>query len=382
MTTFYEKKVLCSVCGGQNVFIGVRSTNAFGSADLDTRPPKSQRYTISTWVQRCPNCGYCASDVSVTRLGAQVVVSGKEYSDQMNDPTYPELANSFLCKAIVDRELKDFAAAAWALIHAAWACDDDHHPDQATACRQKAADMLKIAEEHGQQVADQDGDSTAILVDLLRRSGQIEQASKVIAARRSRITQDTIARILDFQSALLDKNDLYCHTIAEALGEEGGGEQTHAGDAVPTRQMDDVRPVRLLMGDPGMIRPARVMAIILNVLLLAGIVYKVINDAPVDQRGWIWLAIFLGCPTVNLLGLSGVVNRIFTVIATIFNCAAILVWGGLIALMMVWPLGNKPKGIEVVVLVGSWLVLILTEVVLVRMAKSKTSEELLQQDKE
>ena len=119
---------------------------------------------------------------------------------------------------------------------------------------------------------------------------------------------------------------------------------------------------------------ARVAAIALNAMLLAGIVYKFVDDPPVNPRGWIWLALFLACPMINLLGLSGVIRRIFTPIAAFFNGVGILVWGGLIALMMVWPLGNKPKGIDVLVLLGSLLVLVLTEVVLVRMVASKRSE--------
>ncbi len=118
-----------------------------------------------------------------------------------------------------------------------------------------------------------------------------------------------------------------------------------------------------------MVRPVRVATIALNLLLLTGIAYKFLGDPPVNERGWIWLALFLGCPAMNLLGLSGAIGRTFAVVAAFFNGAGILVWGGLIALMMVWPMGNKPKGIEVVILIGSWLVLVLTEVVLARMAR-------------
>ena len=123
-----------------------------------------------------------------------------------------------------------------------------------------------------------------------------------------------------------------------------------------------------------MLGPGRIAAIALNVLLLACIVYKFVDDPPVNQRGWIWLALFLGCPTINFLGLSRVIGRIFTVIAALFNGAGVLVWGGLIALMMVWPLGSKPKGIDVVILIASWLVLILTEVILVRMVSAEKSK--------
>jgi hypothetical protein len=78
--------------------------------------------------------------------------------------------------------------------------------------------MLVLAEKHGQQVAAQDGASTAILVDLLRRSGRLEQARKVIVLRRDSATEDIIVRILEFQTDLIDRNDVSCHIIAEALG--------------------------------------------------------------------------------------------------------------------------------------------------------------------
>jgi hypothetical protein len=130
------------------------------------------------------------------------------------------LAKSFLCQALIDSACGEFSAATWALIHAAWVCDDADALDQAAVCRQRAAKMLAVAEERGQQVAESGGWSTCILVDLLRRSGRLDDAQRVIAARRDTITEDDIVRILDFQTALLDKNDILCHTAAEALGEE------------------------------------------------------------------------------------------------------------------------------------------------------------------
>lgn len=128
------------------------------------------------------------------------------------------------------------------------------------------------------------------------------------------------------------------------------------------------------MGKSGISNPTRIAAIVLNALVVVGILYNAGNDPPVNQRGWVWLAIFVGCPIVNLLGLSRITGRVFTFITAIFNGVIILGWGGLIALMMVWPLGNKPKGIDLLVLLASWLILVLTEIVLVRISTSKASD--------
>lgn len=219
MTTIYRKEVQCSLCKVTTEFTGIGSTNTFfGSEDLDTRPPEMMRSTMHTWVRRCPHCGYCASDISTSVPEAESIVKSKEYTDQLNDLEFPELANEFLCKAMIHGVTMDYKAASRALIHAAWTCDDHERPEQAQLCRNKAAAMLMLAEERGQQLVAQDGRSTAILIDLLRRSGQSEQARQIIAARRVKTNDEVLLQIIDFQVRLLDKNDVSCHTLEEAIG--------------------------------------------------------------------------------------------------------------------------------------------------------------------
>lgn len=220
MTSMTEIEQRCCLCETQSEFTCIGSTNSSGSPDLDTRPPEMVRSTMFAWVQRCPGCGYCASNVAAPRPEAAAVVGTAEYKRQLKDPTYPQLANSFLCQALIESACRQYSAATWALIRAAWVCDDARHPDQATACRQRAIGMLTRAEEHGQQVGEPEGASTAILVDLLRRSGRFDDARQAIASRRDGIADDTIARVLDFQWALVEQNDTSCHTIAEAFKQE------------------------------------------------------------------------------------------------------------------------------------------------------------------
>ena len=58
-----------------------------------------------------------------------------------------------------------------------------------------------------------------MLVDLLRRSGQITRAKALLASKQGGLGDDVIGRVLVFEVALLEKNDVSCHTISEALGE-------------------------------------------------------------------------------------------------------------------------------------------------------------------
>lgn len=76
----------------ENQYTDIGSTNEFGSPDLDTRPPEMRRSTIFAWVQRCPQCGYCACDVSKAPSQAEALVRSSEYIRQLSDSIYPELA--------------------------------------------------------------------------------------------------------------------------------------------------------------------------------------------------------------------------------------------------------------------------------------------------
>ncbi len=217
MTTFFERDTRCALCGSVTRFSIIGSTNSFGSVDLDTRPPEMRRSTMNGWVQRCKACGYCASVISEAIKGADAVIKTAEYREQLCAAAYPTLANSFLCKGITDHAARDFASATWALVHAAWACDDAKLLESAAKCRKKAADMLLIAESHDQRVSGQDGGATALLVDLLRRSGQFVAARRAIVERPADVPA-IITQVLTFQSKLIEKNDTAAYVISDALG--------------------------------------------------------------------------------------------------------------------------------------------------------------------
>ena len=135
MTTLRKRKVICSQCVKETDQVGIKSTSAFESPDLDTRPSEMVRSTIHVWVERCPSCGYCASNLSKGEPSVLEILQAPEYVAQLNHKDFPELANSFFCKSMIDEHTGDWATATWALIHAAWACDDAEQVAQATVCR-------------------------------------------------------------------------------------------------------------------------------------------------------------------------------------------------------------------------------------------------------
>ena len=207
----------------------ITGTIMFGARYLDTRPLYPDSGMLETRVRRCHNCGYCSSDLSKLTPRVKAIVKSEEYCRQLHDKTtrpdpppgtydhHPDLANSFLYKSILDCVANRYADAAWSLIHAAWACDDKGHAAGAATCRRKAADMLVAAEAHGQSVGQEDGISTTILVDLLRRSGRMNDAYRVIEECRLTAPDRIIVRILKYQEILIEQDDTSRHTIGESV---------------------------------------------------------------------------------------------------------------------------------------------------------------------
>src|SRR4051794_14995014 len=114
MTTIGHRNIACAVCGTEAVVPFVNSTNTMGPPDLDLRPAEMMRSTIWTHVQRCASCGYCAADISSAHDNCGDVIASVTYRDQLANEAFPELANSFLCAAIVASAFDEEAAAAHA----------------------------------------------------------------------------------------------------------------------------------------------------------------------------------------------------------------------------------------------------------------------------
>ena len=102
MTVICTMEVRCALCGTGTKVPRIISTSAFGPSDLDTRPPEPHRASMFARVQRCSKCGYCASEIQRAVSQAAKVVHDARYIKQLNDASYPEIANSFLCKALID----------------------------------------------------------------------------------------------------------------------------------------------------------------------------------------------------------------------------------------------------------------------------------------
>jgi hypothetical protein len=175
------------------------------------------RSTIEHWVQTCPNCGYCAPDIAEAFENVKSILKSDDYTKQRQDAEFPELANAFLCYSIILESKDEFAKAGWANIHAAWVCDDNELKSSADKCRNRAIALIQNADKNQQSFAEQKGLDRVILVDLLRRTGQFDEALEICNKPPQDGVEKIILDILKFQKTLINKSDTSCHTIDEVV---------------------------------------------------------------------------------------------------------------------------------------------------------------------
>jgi len=213
MTTLFEEKETCFVCGKTHKYTEIGSTNQFGSPDLDTRPPEMARSTIDCWIRCCPYCGYCAPALSKDSPQAKSIVKSEEYRQQLDNKAYPKLAKHFLCWAMIQEATGDYSTAGWAAVHAAWACDDQNAQEASRLCRLKAIQLFQEA--NGASNLSQTGAQEALMADLLRRSGQFDQVENVCQEGLKQNPEKIIQQILTFQMTLARQQDKECHRVDE-----------------------------------------------------------------------------------------------------------------------------------------------------------------------
>ncbi|MBM3153606.1 MAG: hypothetical protein FJZ96_15620 [Chloroflexi bacterium] len=175
-----------------------------------------KRSTLQYWIRRCPSCGYCAPQVSQGDGKTAAIVKGEVYRQQLADPAYPELANSFLGQAMIQEDAGNHAEAGWAALHAAWVCDD-LKPPMASFCRSKAIQLFQGAMETGETISEETGVAEAVMADLYRRTGEFEKAQMVCLSALFKPLPELITQVLTFQKSLTEKQDEGCHTVGQAV---------------------------------------------------------------------------------------------------------------------------------------------------------------------
>lgn len=224
MTTFQRVMATCAVCGQVSEHEGLTSTNAFGSMDLDSRPPEMERSTIDMRIMRCPGCGYCVQDIgneiTFSLIGKEIalrVLASERYHEMQSNKKYVQLARDYACSALIWEECgrTDRAISAW--MNAAWAMDDEKKAGPAAPLRREAVKgLLKSLSTKASAPADERASVQIVIIDLQRRAGDMEEALETL----SRATKDAgklLEQLFAYEEHLISSGDRKCHRVDEAV---------------------------------------------------------------------------------------------------------------------------------------------------------------------
>ena len=159
----------CSVCGTVSEYMALASTNNFGGGpDLDLRPAEMMRSTMNVWLQECPGCGYVSEDVSnLSRVDREWLNSDK-YCNCEGIPFVSDLSKEFYKYYLINMFDNNIEDAFFAVLHAAWSCDDDADIVNAKHCRELAIELATRLLDKGYE----NEDSLKLTrADLMRRAG-------------------------------------------------------------------------------------------------------------------------------------------------------------------------------------------------------------------
>lgn len=209
MSNVNKVEKMCYVCrktSKQDVLI---STNRFGAPDLDLRPPIMERATMAWWIEKCPHCGYVASDLSEQTTITQEWLKNNQYVSCDNRNFANSLSASFYRQYLISVAINNHESAFYAVLHAAWDCDDEEDVDNAIYCRKKALEELS------KFVVEDDKKETFLLMraDLLRRSGQFDLLIKEYEGKI--FSEEILNKIAAFQIEKAKEQDVACYTIKD-----------------------------------------------------------------------------------------------------------------------------------------------------------------------
>jgi hypothetical protein len=214
-TSFGEVEKICAVCGAKGKYTVLMSTNAMGARDLDGRPPEMMRSTISFGVEKCPACGYCSEDVAKLIKDAKATMADPAYKSQLSNAAYPELANKFLCKMMIEDKAGEYKIAANSAINAGWTSDDAKNTEAAAAIREISIKRLLDLNSKNDRYFTQKGGDEILISDMWRRNSQFEKARQAAEKGLTLELEEVIKSVLNFELALIDKKDTAIHTMAE-----------------------------------------------------------------------------------------------------------------------------------------------------------------------
>ena len=210
MSTIYPSQCKCSVCGEESEQLELMSTNSFGSPDLDLRPSQMQRGTMPFWIQKCPHCGYISGSIEDEAGIDKGFLASQEYRTCSDIGFQADLSKDFYRYYLINTARQKTNQAFYAILYAAWSCDDAGDTANAVHCRK-----LAIAEI--EKMISQTDDETRKIqrADLLRRAGLFD----VVINEYSDLhfEDEMLEKVVRFQIEKAKQKDTNCYTLSDVI---------------------------------------------------------------------------------------------------------------------------------------------------------------------
>ena len=219
MITIVPIESECSLCGTTSEQRIARVPTMEGLPDLDTRPAEQMRSSIFFWVQRCPKCSYCATDISLEYPLASQTVRSPAYQKVLHRRAMPEKARQFLAWALIQEANEEYGGAGWAAMHAAWICDDAEKQKAAVECRQLVLERFARQRARLGHITgfEEPGVEELVLADLCRRTGKFDDAARWVDLGMDRHPEEIVRRGLEMEFNLAQHKDRGAHSVEELL---------------------------------------------------------------------------------------------------------------------------------------------------------------------
>lgn len=211
MSRIEHVTVKCSVCGNRMKQVVLCSSNQMGAPDLDLRPAPMMRDTMNWWVQECTHCGYVSGSIEDKSPVSAEWLRSDRYITCDNTPLSSKLAERFYKQYMISLKAKNVKKAFYAILHAAWACDDAWNDSSAIHCRKLA--LKELDQWFAQDASRMKEDMQVVRADLLRRTGEFD--ALIEEYQDKSFSSDLINRIITFEIALAKKQDDGRYTVGD-----------------------------------------------------------------------------------------------------------------------------------------------------------------------
>lgn len=200
----------CPLCRVEHEQLVLESTSSFGPPDLDTRPASLARDAFVYDAARCPQCGFVflprphfATDFIEETPAIRELLDSRCISTA----GLPHPAEGFRRAAMIAEQHHQHADAGWALLRAAWLCDDASTDDAAMTLRLAAVERFRAGRERGQKIVDPAGLTGLLLCDLLRRAGHFSEALDECLGAVEHLERDGLGHLIAQERELIAAGD-------------------------------------------------------------------------------------------------------------------------------------------------------------------------------